>query len=263
MSDRALLFDVDTDAGIATLTLNRPEQKNAMNMPLRTGLRDAVYAIRQDRSIRAVVLRGAGQDFCSGGDVRGMNVESAEAGRNRIDDLHGWVSMLLDLDRPVIAAVDGVTYGAGFSLALAADFVVATSRARFCMPFMKVGLVPDCGAFYTLPRVIGLSRAKDLVFTAREVNAEEAQRMGAVFEIVEPEALHARAIQIARSLAGASSVAFGLAKRALNQSPGVDLRSMLEIESAAQGIAFSTDFHREAVQRFKDKSTPLFQWPAA
>jgi 2-(1,2-epoxy-1,2-dihydrophenyl)acetyl-CoA isomerase len=262
MSDTALLYDVDGESGIATLTLNRPQQKNAMDMSMRVALREAVYAIRQDRSIRAVMLCGAGQDFCSGGDVRDMKVGSAEAGRNRIDDLHGWVSMLIDLDRPVIAAVDGVAYGAGFSLALAADFLLATPRARFCMPFMKVGLVPDCGAFYTLPRVVGLARAKDLVFTAREIDANEAQRMGAVFEIVAPESLQARAMQIAGSLAAASPIAFGLAKRALNQSLGADLRSMLEIESAAQGIAFSTDFHREAVQRFKDKSTPLFQWPA-
>jgi 2-(1,2-epoxy-1,2-dihydrophenyl)acetyl-CoA isomerase len=263
MSDTALLYDVDAETGIATLTLNRPQQKNAMDMSMRVALREAVYAIRQDRSIRAVVLCGAGQDFCAGGDLRGMNVASAEEGRNRLDDLHGWVAMLLDLDRPVIAAVDGVAYGAGFSLALAADFVLATPRARFCMPFMKVGLVPDCGAFYTLPRVVGLARAKDLVFTAREIQAEEAQRIGAVFEIVAHDTLHARAMQIAASLANASPVAFGLAKRALNQSLGADLRAMLDIESAAQGIAFSTDFHREAVQRFKDKTTPLFQWPAA
>jgi 2-(1,2-epoxy-1,2-dihydrophenyl)acetyl-CoA isomerase len=263
MSDTALLYDVDAETGIATLTLNRPQRKNAMDMSMRVALGEAVYAIRQDRSIRAVVLCGAGQNFCAGGDLHGMNVASAQEGRNRLDDLHGWISMLLDLDRPVIAAVDGVAYGAGFSLALAADFVIATPRARFCMPFMKVGLVPDCGAFYTLPRVVGLARAKDLVFTAREIQAEEAQGIGAVFEIVAHDTLQARAMQIAASLAGASPVAFGLAKRALNQSLGADLRSMLDIESGAQGIAFSTDFHREAVQRFKDKATPLFQWPAA
>jgi 2-(1,2-epoxy-1,2-dihydrophenyl)acetyl-CoA isomerase len=103
MSDTALLYDVDGESGIATLTLNRPQQKNAMDMSMRVALREAVYAIRRDRSIRAVVLCGAGQDFCSGGDVHDMKVGSAEAGRNRIDDLHGWVSMLIDLDRPVIA----------------------------------------------------------------------------------------------------------------------------------------------------------------
>jgi 2-(1,2-epoxy-1,2-dihydrophenyl)acetyl-CoA isomerase len=253
---------VHMEDGIATLTLNRPQQKNALNNPMRHALRDAVYAIRADRSVRAVILRGAGTDFCSGGDIRSMNVADAQAGRERIDDLHGWISLLLDLDRPVIAAVDGVTYGAGFSLALLADLVIATPRARFCMPFMKVGLLPDCGAFYTLPRVVGMSRAKDLVFSSREIGAEEARSMGAVFEIVPEDTLHDRARQMTISLAGASPVAFGLAKRALNQSYGSDLRAMLEVEALGQGIAFTTEYHKEAVRRFKEKETPLFQWPS-
>jgi len=261
MSEVTLLVEIEE--GIATLTFNRPEAKNALNGEMRVELLEAVQRIRADRDVRAVVLRGAGNDFCSGGDVRGMSVTSAEAGRNRIDDLHGWVSTLIDLDRPVIAAVDGVCYGAGFSFALAADFVIASTRARFCMPFMRVGLVPDCGAFYTLPRVVGLARAKDLVFTAREISAAQAKEMGAVLEVVEPEALRARAAQIAASLAAASPIAFGLAKRALNQSLGSDLRTMLEIEAAAQGIAFTTGFHHEAVKRFREKADPLFKWPTA
>ena len=259
MEEQSLL--VETTDGVTTLTLNRPQQKNALNGPMRDALRDAIQRIRADRTVRAVVLRGAGTDFCSGGDIRAMNVTDAEAGRNRIDDLHGWIAMLADLDRPVIAAVDGVAYGAGFSLALLADFIVASPRARFCMPFMKVGLVPDCGAFYTLPRVVSMARAKDLVFSAREIGAEEARQIGAVFEVVDQDKLHARAGQIARSLAGASPVAFGLAKRALNQSMSSDVRAMLEMESLGQGIAFTTEYHREAVRRFKEKEAPLFQWP--
>jgi len=254
---------VDIADGIATLTLNRPQYKNALNGPMRDALRDAVQQIRADRTVRAVVLRGAGTDFCSGGDIRAMNVTAADAGRNRMDDLHGWIALLVDLDRPVVAAVDGVAYGAGFSLALLADFIVATPRARFCMPFMKVGLVPDCGALYTLPRVVGMARARDLVFSAREVGAEEARQMGAVFEIVEEGQLHVRADQLARGLAGASPTAFALTKRALNQSNSADVRAMLELESLGQGIAFTTDYHHEAVRRFKEKQPPLFQWPTA
>jgi 2-(1,2-epoxy-1,2-dihydrophenyl)acetyl-CoA isomerase len=252
---------VERHEGIATLTLNRAQSKNAISSEMFVALREAVQGIRADRGIRAVVLRGAGADFCSGGDVRGMGQPTAQQGRDGMDDLHSWVSTLIDLDRPVIAAVDGVCYGAGFSLVLAADFVLATGRARFCMPFMKVGLVPDCGAFYTLPRVVGMARAKELVFTAREVDAEQALGMGAVLEIVEPHALHRRAQQIAASLANASPITFGLTKRALNQSLSLDLRAMLELESAAQGIALSTDFHHRAVQRFRDRQAPLFTWP--
>ena len=260
MTDSTLLVTIE--GGVATLCFNRPEAKNAMNTAMRAELHDAFVRIRADRSVRAVVLRGAGSDFCSGGDVRDMHVTNAQAGRERIDDLHGWVSMLIHLDRPVIAAVDGACYGAGFSFALAADFVIASTRARFCMPFMKVGLVPDCGAFYTLPRVVGLACAKDLVFTAREIGAAQAQAIGAVLEVVEPDQLHAHAARVAASLAAASPVAFGLAKRALNQSLGGDLRSMLEIEAAAQGIAFTTEYHHEAVRRFREKAQPLFKWPA-
>lgn len=259
--EQTLLTDIAD--GIATLTLNRPQQKNALNSPMRDALRDAVQQIRADRAVRAVVLRGAGTDFCSGGDIRAMNVTAADAGRNRMDDLHGWIALLADLDRPVVAAVDGVAYGAGFSLALLADFIVASPRARFCMPFMKVGLVPDCGALYTLPRVVGMARARDLVFSAREVGAEEARQIGAVFEIVAQDQLHARADQLARGLAGASPTAFALTKRALNQSIGADVRAMLELESLGQGIAFTTDYHHEAVRRFKDKEPPLFQWPGS
>jgi 2-(1,2-epoxy-1,2-dihydrophenyl)acetyl-CoA isomerase len=257
--ESALLADVSD--GIAALTLNRPLQKNAIDNSMRRELRDAVQAIRANRSVRAVILRSSSDDFCSGGDIRAMNVADAQAGRERLDDLHGWISMLLDLDRPVIAAVDGVVYGAGFSLALLADFVIATPTARFCMPFMKVGLVPDFGAFYTMPRIIGTANTKDLVFSAREIHAEEARRMGAVFEIVPKESLQDRTRELAVSLASASSVAFGLAKRAINQSYGSDLRAMLEMEALAQGIAFTTDYHREAVRRFKEKQVPLFQWP--
>jgi 2-(1,2-epoxy-1,2-dihydrophenyl)acetyl-CoA isomerase len=261
MTEQSLLFGIDE--GVATLTLNRPESKNAINVSMRGALRDAIYSIRQDRSVHAIVLRGAGTAFCSGGDVRGMTVQSAEEGRNRIDELHAWIAQLVDLDRPMIAAVDGIAYGAGFSLALAADFVIASSRARFCMPFLKMGLIPDCAALYTLPRVVGLARAKELIFTAREVSAEEARGMGAVLEVVEPETLYERAASIARALAGVSPVAFGLSKRALNISLGSDLRTMLELESVSQAVAFTTDFHREAVRRFHDKAPPLFAWPVA
>jgi 2-(1,2-epoxy-1,2-dihydrophenyl)acetyl-CoA isomerase len=260
MTHDHLLFDVKD--GVATVTLNRPEQKNALSSPMRDGLDDAIRRIRRDREIRAVILRGAGNDFCSGGDVRGMSPRSAEDGRNRMDDMQPFISALIDLDRPVIAAVDGVAYGAGFSLALAADFVIATPRARFCLPFLKVGIVPDLGAFYTLPRVIGLARAKDLVFTAREIGAEEAQGMGAVFEIHSPDTLYHRAEQIAQSLSGASSVAFGLSKRALNMSLSSDLRTLLEMESAAQGVVCTTQAHQDAVQRFKERLPARFQWTA-
>ncbi len=248
--------------GIATVTLNRPAQKNALNLTMRGELCDVVMKIRRDRDIRAVILCGGGGDFCAGGDIRGMNISSAEAGRNRLDDLHAWLEPLMDLDRAVVAAVNGVAYGAGFSLALAADFVLATPRTRFCMPFMKVGLIPDCGALYTLPRIVGMQRAKEILFSAREISANEAQQLGLVLEIVPENVLLQRAQAIAQCMVNASASAFGLAKRVLNKSFESSLSTVLAHESTAQGIVFTTDFHREAAQRFVDKKTPLFQWPA-
>ena len=254
---------VDVAEGVATLTLNRPERKNALDLAMRHELADAVHAIRADRNVRAVLLKGAGGAFCSGGDLGSMKIDSAEAGRNRLDDLHAWLQVLLTLDRPVVAAVDGVAYGAGFSLALAADYIVASRRARFCMPFIRVGLLPDSASLYTLPRAVGMQRAKEILFSAREIQADEARLIGIAAEVVDADAIDRRAMEVARALGGASPAMIGLTKRALNASFENDLQSMLERESAGQGIAFMTDYHREAVKRFSEKAAPLFNWPAA
>jgi 2-(1,2-epoxy-1,2-dihydrophenyl)acetyl-CoA isomerase len=254
---------VDVAEGVATLTLNRPERKNALDLAMRHELADAIHAIRADRNVRAVLLKGAGGAFCSGGDLGSMKIDSAEAGRNRLDDLHAWLQVLLTLDRPVVAAVDGVAYGAGFSLALAADYIVASRRARFCMPFIRVGLLPDSASLYTLPRAVGMQRAKEILFSAREIQADEARLIGIAAEVVDADAIDRRAMEVARALAGASPAMIGLTKRALNASFENDLQSMLERESAGQGIAFMTDYHREAVKRFSEKAAPLFNWPAA
>ncbi|MDB5837701.1 MAG: enoyl-CoA hydratase/isomerase [Caballeronia sp.] len=254
---------VEVTEGVMTLTLNRPERKNALDLAMRRELADAIHTIRADRSIRAVLLKGAGGAFCSGGDLGSMKIDSAEAGRNRLDDLHEWLQVLLTLDRPVVAAVDGVAYGAGFSLALAADYIVASRRARFCMPFIRVGLLPDSASLYTLPRAVGMQRAKDILFSAREIQADEARLIGIAAEVVDADAIDRRASEVAQALAGASPAMIGLTKRALNTSFENDLHSMLERESAGQGIAFMTDYHREAVKRFSEKAAPLFNWPAA
>ena len=160
---------LDIAEGIATLTLNRPERKNALDLSIRDEISDAVAKLRSDDAVRALILTGAGGNFCAGGDIRGMaSVElSAEAGRRRMQGIHAWLRDLLELDRPVISAVDGAAYGAGFGLALVADFIIATPRARFCASFQRMGLVADSGLFYTLPRVVGLQRAKELLLSAR------------------------------------------------------------------------------------------------
>lgn len=250
--------------GVATLTLNRPERKNALDVAIREEIADALTRVRGSDAVRSLVLTGAGGDFCAGGDIRAMAAGdiTAEAGRARIQDVHAWLHPLLTWERPVITAVDGAAYGAGFGIALAGDFILATPRARFCASFMRVGLVPDGGLFYTLPRMVGLLRAKELLLSARELDAATALEWGMVSEVIAAESLLARARAMALSFAGASATGIGLIKSALARSFDSDLASMLAVEAAAQGIAFSTDYHRAAARRFMEKQPPLFQWPS-
>ena len=248
---------------VATLTLDNPAKRNAFDPAMREEVAQAVAQVRKDRDIRALILTGAGGHFCAGGDLR--NIASAGldgAGwRNRMQNLHDWLQDLLTLDRPVIAAVDGAAAGAGFSLALTADFVLATPRARFCMSFMTVGLVPDCGAFYTLPRIVGVQRARELMLSARDVEGAEALQLGIAMELLAPDQLLQRAQALAASFVHASPAAVSLVKRSL-AGWGGELPALLEQEANAQALAMGTAEHRVAVKRFLDKQAPLFQWPA-
>lgn len=254
---------LDVRDGTAVLALARPERKNAFDLDMRAEIADAVARVRDDGAVRALILAGEGGDFCAGGDLRAMSQGPIEAtaGRDRMRAAHRWIRPLIEFDRPVIAAVDGVAFGAGFSLALTADIVLVTPRARFCMSFMRVGLVPDCGAFYTLPRAVGVQRAKELILSARVVEAEEALRLGIAMELVPAAQLMDRAHAIAASFAGASSTVVSLVKDAFAQGGTDDLLAALNFEAAAQGVAFSTEYHRNAVRDFLGKQPLPFNWP--
>ncbi|MFN3730868.1 enoyl-CoA hydratase/isomerase family protein [Comamonas testosteroni] len=252
--------------GIGTITLNRPEARNALNHAMRPALAAAVAQMRDDAQVHTVILTGAGGAFCSGGDISQM-MDARQAGlpwRQRMRSLHQWFPELVNLEKPVIAAVDGPAFGAGLSLALAADFVLCTRRAKFCAVFGRIGLVPDLGAMHMLPRIVGLQKAKELVFTARTVQAEEARSLGMVYEIVEDgEALQAAAVALARRFGEASTAAIGMAKTAMNQAFELDARAMAELEAYAQTMCRGSDYHQEAVQRFKDKQPTRFDWDRA
>ena len=250
--------------GVATISLNRPEARNALSATMVGELDTLLGQISRDDAVRAVILTGGGGAFCAGGDVRSMNTapRSAQAWQANMRRAHRIVRALHVLERPVIAAVDGVAFGAGFSLALLADIVLVSSRARFCMAFGRIGLVPDYGALYTLPRVVGLQRAKELVFSAREVGADEAVALGLALEVHAPEDLLPRARGMAQALASASPQALGITRNALNASLGSELEAMLQFEANAQGIAGTTDYALDAFRRFANKQPGAFQWPA-
>ena len=261
-------IEIARSDGIATLTMNNPGARNALSAEMKADFSAAVADVAADPSVKAVVLTGAGGVFCAGGDIRGM-LEFREAGtpvegwRQRMLDLQPLIRSLVELDKPLIAAVDGAAYGAGFSIAILADVVLASPRARFCMSFMRIGLVPDFAAMYTLPRVVGVQRAKELMLSAREVGPDEALKLGIAMELVPSEALLARAQALGRSFAGASPMAAALIKRELGMSLATDLRQTLVNEADNQALCFQSGYHRQAVDNFLNKQPAMFQWPAA
>jgi len=248
----------------AVLTLNRPAQRNALDDAMRADLEAAIAELRQDETVRAVVIAGAGGNFCAGGDLAALGQKrTGWQGRERIRRLHRWFRELSNLEKPVIAAVDGNAFGAGMSLALCADFVLASDRARFCAAFARVGLVPDLGAMWLLPRIVGLQRAKELFFTARILSATEAQALGLVLEVLPHAALMDRALDLAERFHAAPTEAIGATKTILNQSFNLDQAALADMEAAAQAIALAGDYHHAALQRFRNREPAAFAWETA
>lgn len=264
MELKQTLFEVSDE--IATVTLNRPEARNALSPEIRADL-DRIIAELKSRAgddIKAVIVTGAGGSFSAGGDVKGMRAreETPLEMRKRMRDAHNRLHDLVNLELPVIMAVDGAAAGAGCNLALAGDFILATPRAFFLQAFGRIGLVPDWSGLFLLPRIVGLQKAKELIFSARRLPAEEAKALGIVYAIHSPETLMAEARKLAQRFRGASTAAIAMSKAILNQSFELSLKSVLEQEAAAQAIARNTDYHRNAVKRFADKQPSLFDWEA-
>lgn len=244
------------------VTLNRPERRNAFDLDMRKAIAEAVFAARDDDEVKAVVFTGSGGAFCAGGDLGALSSQerSVYGDRDRIRRLHPWFRELVHLEKPVIAAVEGPAFGAGFNLALAADFILGAPSARFCAVFGRIGLVPDLGGFFLLPRIVGLQRAKELVFSAREVGADEALRLGILFAVHPAERLLPEALALAARFHGASTEAIGLAKSVLNRSFNLDYDTLAELEANAQALALRTGYYKEAVGRFLDKKPLAFRW---
>lgn len=257
-------LEYDAADGVATIAFTRPEARNALDLAMRTEIAALLPRIRADKDLRALIITGSGGAFCAGGDLKALSSEerSIEANRERIALLHTWFAELSNLELPVIAAVDGPAYGAGMNLALCADFVLASTRARFCAVFGRIGLVPDLGGFFLLPRIVGLQRAKELVLTARSLEAAEAKELGIVMEIHEPDTLMPAARAMAGRFAKSSRIATGQAKVILNQSLHTDQRALADMEAWAQAVCLASDYHKTAIRRFLDKQPLEFDWDA-
>ena len=251
----------DIEAGVATLTLTRPAALNALNLELKGAMAAAIADLRRRPDVRAVVLTGAGRGFCSGGDIKEMDSgRTAHDTRLRLQSLHrDIIEPLAALEKPVIAALNGVAAGAGLSLALACDIVFASETATVSLAFAKRGLVPDAGAAYRLVRLVGVARAKELAFSARTIDANEAARLGLVQRVYPAGDLLAQAQAHARDLASGATVALGLTKRLLDLAAHSNYETMTEHEIGAAIQAIATQDHAEALRAFAEKRAANFQ----
>lgn len=245
--------------GIVKVTLNRPEAMNALNLEIREELAQAIQAVQNDSEAKVLIITGAGRAFCAGGDVKTMVGVTPMGMRDRLTKLQRTLMAILNLEQPVISMVNGYAVGAGFNLALAADIIIASENARFAQSFVNVGLIPDFGGMYILPRLVGLARAKELIFTGRMIDAREAERMGLVNKVVPPGELEAATYELASKLASGPSRTIGLAKSILNRVFDMDLPSLLQLEAHTQGLLMQTEDTQEAINAFVNKRTAEFR----
>lgn len=259
MADATLL--VQQVDGIATLTLNRPEARNALNLEMREALETALRELTSEPSVRVLVLRGAGEHFCAGGDVKLMQARTLTAaeGQARVQAMNRAVLALAGFRTPTIAMVDGFAVGAGCNLALACDLVVAADRARFGQIFARIGLIPDGGGTYLLPRRVGLAKAKELVFTTDLVEAAEGARIGLVNRVVPAATLERETLALARRIADGPAQALAMAKSLLNRALALDLETSLAWEALVQGMMIESADHREGLAAFFEKRLPRFR----
>jgi len=265
---RTFRWQLDAPSKVATITLDRPERKNPLTFEMYDELRDTFRRLRFVPEVRAIVLTGAGDNFCSGGDVHeiiGPLVRHKDAGR--MDAILAFTRMTGDLvktmracPQPIVAAVDGICAGAGAILAMASDLRFGTARSKVAFLFVRVGLSgADMGACAMLPRIIGHGRASELLFTGRFMLGEEAERWGFYNKLVAADALLADASDLARTLAAGPTFAHGMTKMALHQEWSMGIDEAIEAEAQTQAVCMQTEDFARAYRAFVKKETPVFE----
>lgn len=251
---------VEVDSGVATISINRPEARNSMDKATRAAFLHTLKEAEADIHVRVLIIRGRDGHFSAGGSIQDLREPfDVFVGRDYCLPAIEIVKTIFTMDKPVIAAVDGYAVGAGCSLVLACDLAYATDRAKFSQIFIKVGLSPDYGSCYFLPRVVGLKKAKELAFTGRMIDAREAETFGMINKVIPPDQLDDEVRLVAQSLATGPTKALELTKRLLNRSWELDLNTMIEFELMATAMCFQTEDHRECVRAFLDKRSPEFR----
>ncbi|MGC4377846.1 enoyl-CoA hydratase-related protein [Fictibacillus sp. Mic-4] len=246
----------ETRRNVAWITLNRPDKLNAFTSQMHKELLSALKTANKEEEVRAVVITGAGRAFCSGQDLG--NAESLDYGDVLRNGYNPVIQAIVSMEKPIIAAVNGVAAGAGASLAFACDFRLVSEKASFIEAFIHVGLVPDSGNLYFLPRLVGHAKAMELAVLGEKIPAEEANRLGLVTRLVKEESWVEEVETFAEKLSSMPTKAIGLIKRYLNKSWDADLNEVLEYEALAQTAAGNTADHKEGVAAFMEKRKPVF-----
>jgi 2-(1,2-epoxy-1,2-dihydrophenyl)acetyl-CoA isomerase len=248
------------DHGVAIVTLNRPDALNALNDEMKAELADVWRELANRRDARSVLLTGAGRAFSTGGDIKQMDPDRGlETTRLRMTKLLREVVIpLYRLDKPVIAAVNGHAHGLGLALALACDIAYASEGSILSMAFVRVGLAPDGGASFLLPRLVGLNKAKELMFTGRRLTATDALDLGLINRVLPEDQLMPAAMELAVELAQGPTIALGAAKRALNAAPLASIEEIADLEAYGQAQAMASDDHREGRAAFAEKRKARF-----
>ena len=258
MSEASVIVTIEGQ--VAIVRLNEPKSMNALSAGIRETLTHEIPRLLDDPAVRCLVITGTGGAFCAGGDIRNMREEQPKQTRERMRGHYdGWTRRLLKAEKPIVMAVNGAAAGAGVSLALMGDILIASREAYFTTAFVRLGAMPDLGLVATLPRAIGMARARDMLLTSRKVPAEEALQMGLVARVVESDRLMPAVMEAAQALADGPTTTLGLIKRLLQRAYDPSFDEYLEAEGFAQAVAMSTDDFREGVAAFRDKRRPKFQ----
>ena len=250
---------VEMKNNVAIVSLNRPDVLNSMSLEMRAGLADAFEGFAKDDNVRAVIVTGKGKAFSAGGDVKGWNDPNDENRMQKImESAHRAVKAIYSLEKPIIAMVNGDAVGAGCNLALACDLIIASENARFGEVFVKIGLGPDWGGAYILPRLIGMARAKELLFTGKLLGAKEALEMGLINDVAPQQELEETAMKLAEKLSQSATIAIGKTKKFLQKAWQMDIIESLEYEADMQKELMETTEHQQAVKAFINKDKPVF-----
>lgn len=252
-------ISVKVENEICVITLNQPDVRNALSLEMRGELTGFLNKAKNLENIKVIILTGSGTAFSAGGDLTTLKTVDAIAGRKRLQAGHEVIRSILNLEKPVIAALNGVAAGAGVSLALACDVIVASEKSSFIQSFMKVGLVPDLGACYFLPKLIGRHRALELLLTGGKLSAHQAHSLGIINRIVPEDWLMKEAYSIATMFAEGPGLAMGFAKRITNRKVVAEIEETLELEAFAQALCFESQDFKEGINAFFEKRKPQFE----